>query len=81
MRLIYAVLLLFALFFTLTTGLYEDQAGRVDWCNGDAPPDTAASLDLTDKAFIREDLDQGLYPALRARLPNIPEDVVIRCGE
>ena len=31
MRLIYAVLLLFALFFTLTTGLYEDQAGRVDW--------------------------------------------------
>ena len=57
------------------------EAGRVAWVNGDATPGIASSLDFTDRIFIRERLNEGLYAALRARLPDIPEDVVIGCGE
>ena len=51
------------------------EAGRVSYITGDATPEVAATMEHRHRIFIRESLQDGLYQALRALLPNIPEDL------
>jgi hypothetical protein len=58
-----------------------NESGKTSWVGGDATPQISANMDFRDRVFSREPMQEGLYQALRALLPDQPEEVIIGVAE
>ena len=57
------------------------QAEATGYQGGDATPSTSAFVDWKDKIYTRQDMQDGLYEALRALFPDLPPLVLIALAE